>query len=78
MANRFEDHEVLLHPEIGAIRFDCQTLLTEDQSHALVVLSVAPRSADEEQLRLLSVVGMARFITSPAADPTAPDAVRRS
>lgn len=61
VARRFEDHKVIVHPEVGAIELDCQALLTEDQSQALLVLTAAPRSADEEKLRLLAVLGTQRF-----------------
>jgi transcriptional regulator with XRE-family HTH domain len=58
---RFEDHKVLMHPEIGAIELDCQALFTEDQSQALLVLTAAPRTEAEERLRLLSVLGTQQF-----------------
>ncbi|MFJ3492122.1 helix-turn-helix transcriptional regulator [Streptomyces sp. NPDC086091] len=61
VAQRFEDHKVLLHPEVGAIEFDCQALLTEDQSQALLVLTAAPRSDASEKLALLQVLGYERF-----------------
>ncbi|MGZ4476299.1 MAG: helix-turn-helix transcriptional regulator [Nocardioides sp.] len=61
VARRFEDHKVLLHPEIGAIELDCQVLFTEDQSQALLVLTAAPRTEAEEQLRLLRVLGTQQF-----------------
>jgi len=58
---RFEDHKVLIHPEAGPIELDCQALFTEDQSQALLVLTAAPRSEAESQLKLLGVVGMQQF-----------------
>jgi transcriptional regulator with XRE-family HTH domain len=58
---RFSDHKVLIHPEVGAIELDCQALFTEDQSQALLVLTAAPRSAAEEKLRLLAVLGTQQF-----------------
>ena len=61
VGKRFEDHKILIHPEVGAIEFDCQALFTEDQSQTLVVLTVPPRHADEEKLRLLSALGISRF-----------------
>ncbi|RCV48284.1 helix-turn-helix transcriptional regulator [Marinitenerispora sediminis] len=61
VAKRFEDHKTLLHPELGAIEVDCQTLFTEDQSQALLVLTAAPRTADHEKLQMLSVLGHERF-----------------
>lgn len=70
VARRFEDHKTLIHPEVGAIRFDCQALFTEDRSQTLVVLTVTPRTEDEEKLRLLAVLGLSRFATaeSPMRD----------
>jgi transcriptional regulator with XRE-family HTH domain len=58
---RFEDHKVLVHPEVGPIELDCQVLFTEDQSQVLLVLTAVPRSADEEKLRLLTVLGTQQF-----------------
>jgi transcriptional regulator with XRE-family HTH domain len=66
VSRRFTDHKVVLHPEIGAIEVDCQALLTEDQSQALLVLTAAPGSEDADKLRLLSVLGTQQF----AADGT--------
>jgi len=60
-AQRFADHKTLLHPEVGAIEVDCQVLFTEDRGQALLVLTAAPRSEDEERLRLVSVLGAQRF-----------------
>ena len=68
VAHRFEDHKVLVHPEVGTIRFDCQALFSEDQSQTLVVLSVHPRGAEAEKLRLLSVLGSTRFTSVTTAD----------
>ncbi|UJP09624.1 helix-turn-helix transcriptional regulator [Microbacterium sp. KUDC0406] len=61
VAQRFADHKVLIHPEIGPIEVDCQVLFTEDLSQALLVLTAEPRSADEEKLRLLGVLGTQQF-----------------
>lgn len=63
VAQRFADHKVLIHPEIGPIEVDCQVLFTEDQGQALLVLTAAPRSDDEEKLRLLGVLGAQQFST---------------
>ncbi|HEY0215759.1 MAG TPA: helix-turn-helix transcriptional regulator [Cellulomonas sp.] len=59
---RFEDHKVLVHPEIGPIEVDCQALFTEDESHALVVLTAPPRSEAESKLALLAVLGTQEFV----------------
>jgi transcriptional regulator with XRE-family HTH domain len=61
VAKRFEDHKILLHPELGAIEVDCQVLFTEDQSQALLVLTAPPRSEGYEKLQLLAVLGPERF-----------------
>ena len=58
---RFEDHKVLVHPEVGPIEVDCQALFTEDQSQTLLVLTAAPHSEDAEKLRLVSVLGTQQF-----------------
>lgn len=60
-AQRFADHKTLIHPEVGPIEVDCQVLFTEDRGQALLVLTAAPRSDDEEKIRLLGVVGAQRF-----------------
>ncbi len=64
VGTRYEDHKVLIHPELGPIDLDCQALSTEDQSQTLLVFTAPPRSAAEEQLALLSVLGRARFADS--------------
>ncbi|WP_314149494.1 helix-turn-helix transcriptional regulator [uncultured Leifsonia sp.] len=61
VARRFEDHKVLLHPELGAIELDCQALFTEDQSLCLLVLTAPPRTEAAEKLALLNVVGTQSF-----------------
>jgi transcriptional regulator with XRE-family HTH domain len=61
VARRFEDHKVLIHPELGEIELDCQVLFTEDQSQALLVLTAPPRSEGYEKLRLLAVLGQESF-----------------
>jgi hypothetical protein len=61
VAQRFADHKVLLHPELGPIEVDCQVLFTEDQSQALLVLTAPPRTEGYEKLQLLAVLGQERF-----------------
>ncbi len=61
VARRFEDHKVLIHPELGPIELDCQVLFTEDRSQALLVLT-APRGTEGfEKLEVLAVLGQQRF-----------------
>jgi transcriptional regulator with XRE-family HTH domain len=61
VAQRFADHKVLVHPELGDIEVDCQVLFTEDRAQALLVLTPEPRSEAEEKIRLLAVLGVQRF-----------------
>ncbi|MFJ7217632.1 helix-turn-helix transcriptional regulator [Amycolatopsis sp. NPDC098790] len=61
VAKRFEDHKVLVHPQLGEIEVDCQALFTEDQSQALLVLTAPPRTEAFEKLQLLAVLGNERF-----------------
>ncbi|SKC39602.1 helix-turn-helix transcriptional regulator [Plantibacter cousiniae (nom. nud.)] len=61
VGRRFEDHKVLIHPEIGPIELDCQALFTEDQSQALLVLTAAPHTEAASKLKLLAVLGTQTF-----------------
>ncbi|WP_028937016.1 helix-turn-helix transcriptional regulator [Pseudonocardia spinosispora] len=63
VTKRFEDHKVLVHPQLGEIEVDCQALFTEDQSQALLVLTAAPRSEAFDKLQLLGVLGTEKFIS---------------
>ncbi|GAA1238811.1 hypothetical protein GCM10009578_094520 [Streptomyces rhizosphaericus] len=62
----WNDHEVgirpdevkhFVHPEVGALELNCQTLLDPDQSHILIVYTAIPGSESYERLQLLSVIG---------------------
>ena len=61
VGHRFEDHKVLIHPELGPIEVDCQALFTEDQSQVLLVLTAPPRSDAASKLELLAVLGTQQF-----------------
>ena len=61
VAQRFDDHKTLLHPQLGRIDVDCQALFTEDQSQTLLVLTAVPGSESAEKLRLLGVIGAQEF-----------------
>ncbi|AYG02268.1 helix-turn-helix transcriptional regulator [Gryllotalpicola protaetiae] len=61
VARRFEDHKVLVHPELGPIELDCTVLFTEDQSQALLILTAPPRTEGWEKLQLLAVLGTQSF-----------------
>lgn len=61
VATRFPEHKTLIHPELGAIELDCQTLYSEDRSQTLLVLTAAPRSEAAQKLGVLAVIGQQRF-----------------
>ncbi|GAA4756850.1 helix-turn-helix transcriptional regulator [Amnibacterium soli] len=46
-----------LHPAVGALELQCQTLLDPDQSHRLLVYTAVPGSESAEKLQLLAVIG---------------------
>jgi transcriptional regulator with XRE-family HTH domain len=46
-----------IHPEVGALELDCQSLVDPDQSHRLLVYTAAPGSESHEKLQLLAVLG---------------------
>ncbi|GLY46554.1 helix-turn-helix transcriptional regulator [Lentzea sp. NBRC 102530] len=48
-----------VHPSIGALELQCQTLLDPDQHHYLLVYTATPGSESYEKLQLLSVIGSA-------------------
>lgn len=69
-ATRWNEHEVmarrslrkrLLHPTVGLIELDCQTLVAEDDGQQLLVYTATPGTEDHEKLALLAVVGAQRF-----------------
>lgn len=63
VSRRFEDHKVLVHPELGEIEVDCQALFTEDESQVLLVLTAPPRTEAAGKLDLLATLGTQRFGT---------------
>jgi hypothetical protein len=63
VGKRFEDHKVVLHPQLGEIEVDCQALITEDQTQALLVLTAPPRTEAFEKLQLLGVLGTETFVS---------------
>ena len=61
----WNDHEVgvrpretknFVHPQVGALELNCQTLLDPDQFHLLLVYTAVPGSESYEKLQLLSVI----------------------
>ena len=63
----WENHEVglrphdlkrFVHPEVGSLELNCQTLVDPGQSHLLFVYTAVPGSESYEKLQLLSVLGV--------------------
>ncbi|MGW6442588.1 helix-turn-helix transcriptional regulator [Lentzea sp. NPDC055074] len=63
VSKRYEDHKVLIHPQLGEIEVDCQALFTEDQSQALLVLTAPPRTEAFDKIALLGVLGTEKFVS---------------
>ena len=69
---RWADHEVgvrradrktVLHPRVGPVLVDCETLMTPDQGQMLLVLTPADAEA-RDRLQLLRVLGLQEFPAS--------------
>lgn len=60
---RFDEQKTLVHPELGEIDLDCQALINEDQTQALVVLTAQPGTEAYQKLELLAVIGEQSFAT---------------
>jgi transcriptional regulator with XRE-family HTH domain len=68
VAVRRADRKTLLHPRVGHLLLDCETLVTPDQGQQLLVLTPADDET-RERLELLRVIGVENFPTG-APDPT--------
>ncbi|GAB3981869.1 helix-turn-helix transcriptional regulator [Actinoallomurus acanthiterrae] len=62
VAVRRADRKTLLHPRVGRLLMDCETLVTPDQNQQLVVLTPADAET-RERLELLRVLGIEDFST---------------
>lgn len=69
VAVRRSDRKTLLHPRVGRLQMDCETLVTPDQGQQLLVLTPADAET-RERLELLRVIGIEEFPTG-ATGPTA-------
>ncbi|RJK96124.1 helix-turn-helix transcriptional regulator [Vallicoccus soli] len=65
-----------LHPEVGRLDLECQTLVDPHQAHRLLVYTAVPGSESYEKLRMLTVIGAQSLALSPpgaaGADPGDP------
>ncbi len=60
MAVRRADRKTFLHPRVGRLLMDCETLVTPDQGQQLLVLTPADAET-RERLDLLRVLGSQEF-----------------
>jgi transcriptional regulator with XRE-family HTH domain len=60
VAVRRADRKTFLHPRVGAMLMDCETLVTPDQRQQLLVLTPADAEA-RDRLELLRVLGVEEF-----------------
>jgi len=54
---RPEDVKRFIHPELGRLELNCQTLIDPGESHYLHVYTAVPGSESYEKLQLLNVIG---------------------
>ena len=56
-------HEVkhFVHPELGDLELNCQSLVDPGQSHSLLVYTASPGTDSHQKLQLLSVIGTQAF-----------------
>ncbi|MEV6305714.1 helix-turn-helix transcriptional regulator [Actinoplanes sp. NPDC051861] len=60
VAVRRDDQKTLVHPQVGPLLMDCETLVTPDQGQMLLVLTPADVES-RDRLELLRVVGTEEF-----------------
>ncbi|MEU0615307.1 MULTISPECIES: helix-turn-helix transcriptional regulator [Streptomyces] len=65
VAVRRADRKTLLHPRVGRLLLDCETLVTPDQGQQLLVLTPADAET-RERMELLRVLGSEEFPTGTA------------
>ncbi|CAM5733817.1 Helix-turn-helix domain-containing protein OS=Streptomyces tendae OX=1932 GN=F3L20_20305 PE=4 SV=1 [Streptomyces tendae] len=65
VAVRRADRKTLLHPRVGRLLLDCETLVTPDQGQQLLVLTPADAET-RERMELLRVLGGEEFSTGTA------------
>jgi transcription regulator MmyB-like protein len=78
VAVRRADRKTMVHPRVGSVLLDCETLVTPDQGQQLLVLTPADAEA-RERLELLRVLGIEEFPTGSddaLAEPATAGAAR--
>ena len=64
VAVRRADRKTFVHPRVGDVTMDCETLVTPDQGQQLLVLTPADAES-RERLDLLRVLGLEEFPSAP-------------
>lgn len=64
VAVRTSDRKRMVHPMIGSLELDCQTLVAESQAQILLVYTATPGTENYDKLQLLSVIGAQQFNTA--------------
>jgi hypothetical protein len=67
IAERRSSRKTVLHPQLGRMVLDCDSLLLPDVDQRLIVYSAAPGTPEADALALLRVVGL-QDMTEPAPD----------
>jgi transcriptional regulator with XRE-family HTH domain len=75
VAVRRSDRKTILHPVVGPIEFDCETLLTDTGDQRLILFTTRPGTEGHERLALLRVLGRESFTAAEAAESTGRGAV---
>jgi hypothetical protein len=60
--------KTFVHPRVGDLRMDCETLVTPEQCQQLLVLTAADAET-RERLQLLRVLGVEEFPTGATDAP---------
>ncbi len=76
VAVRRANRKTLLHPRVGRLVMDCETLFTPDQRQMLLVLTPADAET-RERMELLRVLGVEEFPGGPVSSAGAADAPGR-
>lgn len=58
---RHGDRKTIVHPEVGPLELDCDTLVVHADDQVLIVYSAAPGTHEAQALDLLRVVGLQRM-----------------
>ncbi|MER6566255.1 helix-turn-helix transcriptional regulator [Streptomyces sp. NPDC001093] len=66
---RRSDHKRIVHPALGVIAVDCNSLFSEDGRQRLLWFTAPPGTEAAAQLELLSVIGTQDMAPGPAAAP---------